>query len=219
MDFDDKILTEFSEVKSLYSNLVLFKGRNGNWKIIGNLHFKGKFKSTLIEDQYSIEILIPADYPNNIPDVQSIDGRIPKTFHSNGNYLCLGAPLAVKINFYKTSTLLGFVQNCLIPYLANHSYFISNGVLLFGELSHGIEGIIEHLQGLLETRSYKVIIALLKTCLSDPIPRLYFCPCRSGKRIKKCHLPTLEIVKKYLSEKEIREMINNIEKYRQMRVV
>ncbi len=72
-----------------------------------------------------------------VPKVQETSNRIPTDFHHyQDDTLCPGAPIAVRQKFKKEPTLVGFVNNCVIPYLYSFSYKSKFGKMPFGELPH-----------------------------------------------------------------------------------
>ena len=219
MNISERINSEYLAIKEKYPGLHLQKKTDKLWEVFGNLHFSGMCDVVKVEDQYSLSIFISHGYPGELPAVQSIDGRIPEDFHTNGKHLCLGAPLGVRMNFHKDPTLLGFISNCLVPYLTNYSYYERNGQLLIGELSHGPKGIFEHIRDLFCSNNIEVIINLLEFCLSEPFRELFYCPCKSGKRVKKCHGSVLKAIKESCSENEILNTIQQLRKYHQTEMI
>lgn len=159
---------------------------------------KGKFNFVAfiqgykeIEDTYNLKITVPAQFPRDIPTVKEIDKKIPhrKEFHINGDgSLCLGSPLRLLKKISDTPTLSGFTEKCLVPYLYAVSYKLQNGGnLLFGELAHGKNGIIDdysYLLGLPSCEQVQQAIQLLgiKKRLANKKP----CPCGCGKRLGAC---------------------------------
>lgn len=184
----DTLEPEFNVVKDKYPDLFLFDTGNGRWSVYGNLPFRATYENTRLEDEYVIELLIPRRYPHVVPDAKEVGGRIPKSFHTNGNNtLCLGAPIKVKKAFSKNPTLDGYIENCLIPYLFSHSFNEKRGTMPFGELAHGTKGIIQGYLDEFQTTDVAVMLGLLKILTLDTFPGYELCPCQSGERLFKCH--------------------------------
>lgn len=143
----------------------------------------------VVEDSYQVELQISPQFPAIVPIAYESDGRIPRDYHKLvGNSLCLGAPTALRIRLALSPSLVTFVDEFLIPYLAGHSHFSRTGTMLFGELSHGDQGIREYLAELFHSRSSTraeefVRLASLKKRNANKLP----CPCGSGRRLGKCH--------------------------------
>ncbi len=113
---------QYNEIKEIYPGLYPPINISDFWVISGLLDFTAKYQGISIKDKYQIEILIPITNPLHIPFAREIGGRIPMDFHHSTEGLCLGEPGRVIQKFNEEPTLLGFINNCLIPYLYNFSY-------------------------------------------------------------------------------------------------
>jgi hypothetical protein len=85
-------------------------------------------------------------------------------------------------------TLLVFVERLVVPYLFGYSYYEKHGAMPFGELSHGRDGILECLADMFRSPSVPgadefVRLASLKKREANKES----CPCRSGRRVGRCH--------------------------------
>ena len=202
------IIQEFERVKVKYASLRLHPMDDNTWEILGDLHFVGKFHSETIEDSYFIRIYIPPAYPKKIPKVWELGGRIPKDFHKFGDEsLCLGTPLDVKIKFHKRPTLLGFIENGVIEYLFGYSYKLKNGILPFGERSHGIEGVIEHYKELFSTSHLIDVVNLLEFLVCGNYQVEKQCPCGSKESIEQCHG---DILSRLLDYQDFAEYVDDL---------
>lgn len=190
---------QFLELQSLYKRLSLKDlGEPNGILIQGILDFSARGKDQLINDSFEIEILVPESFPNWHPSVKEVGGQIPITFHHhNDGSLCLGAPLYVRMVFCEDPTLLGYVQNLLIPYLFTFCYWKKFGKMPFGELSHGRKGIMEYYRELSNSNSDMAVINLLKILAEDNYRGHHYCPCGSGRIIRKCHGEILKKIKVY----------------------
>lgn len=131
---DSTILFEqFIELQSKYPRLRLTQDEKGLFVIRGELDFAASFEDVCIEDSYSIEIILPNDFPNTPPRIIESNNRIPSGYHMfTDGTLCLGTPVAVKKTFFQTPTLIGFVENNVIPYFYGYSYKCKYGSLPLG---------------------------------------------------------------------------------------
>ena len=190
------IIDQFDELRALYSGLTLQK-TNGVWNIQGQLVFIANFAEQIIEDEYSIHLVVPESYPDCVPIAYETGNRIPGYFHKykDGN-LCLGEPLAVWKTFHEQPTLLGFIQKCLIPYLYSYSYLRQFGKLPFGDLPHGEPGRIKYYKDLFNVGSEHSLFGLISILALGEYRGHIQCPCGSKKRLRLCHGPqVLEIMR------------------------
>ena len=144
-----------------------------------------------IKDSYIIRILFPEDYPENPPEVEEIGGKIANNFHKNGQALCLETPSQVYLIFKENLTLENFIKALLEPYLYAHSYSKKhNGKMPFGH-SHGGKGLIEFYSEVFSVKDDEIIIDFLELIIKKNYKQSMPCPCKSGKKIKKCHIKAL----------------------------
>ena len=194
---------QYAIVAQKYINLRFERQDDGSGLVKGDLRFSASFNGESIEDSYEIELVIPADYPRKLPTVHEIGGRISKDFHRNPDAsLCLGAPLQIRMKFQKNPTLLGFIEEQVIPYLYSHSYFEKYGKMPFGELSHGVKGIIEFYQELFILQSEVAVLGFLRILVDKNYRGHHNCPCGSGIKLRFCHGPMLMDIMKQQNAEE-----------------
>jgi hypothetical protein len=115
--------------------------------------------------------------------------RIPRDFHKlDSGHLCLGSPTRLRLIPAESSSLLSFVERCVIPYLYGYSIVESGGVLPFGELSHGAGGLRGDLASMIGMDDDLVLLGFvrllgMKKRTANKLP----CPCGSGMRLGRCH--------------------------------
>lgn len=158
----------------------------------GNLRFKARGpNSKEIDDGYNLEISIPENFPHALPKVVETGNKIPRdgNHHVNPDHtLCLGSPLRILKKIYERPNIVGFVEECLIPYLYAVSLKLQNGGnFIFSELAHGEQGIIDDYLDLLglynrEQVVYAINLLGIKKRLANKKP----CPCGCGKRLGAC---------------------------------
>ncbi len=156
--------------------------------VSGKLSFSAQYNGVSIQDEYVVEITVPEDYPEILPTAKEIGGRISKDFHTYpDNTLCLGSPIETRIKFSKQETLLGFVEDLLIPFLYAYSYKEKCGEMPYGELSHGVNGILESYKGLFQINDDLAVIGFLKILADDNYRGHISCPCGSNIKLRNCH--------------------------------
>jgi hypothetical protein len=165
-----------------------------------DLHIEGFFDFAArskvhdeITDSYQLRIAVPAAFPQDLPIVYELGGRIPRRrgYHVNprDGSLCLGSRLRLLLTLATKPTLLGFAEKCLIPYLfAISRKLLQGGDFAFGELGHGSPGELADyvdLFGLKNAEQAKRTILYLgmKKRRANKFP----CPCGCGERLGKCY--------------------------------
>jgi hypothetical protein len=163
--------------------------------VLGPLDFCAEFNGETINSVFTVEITFPNNFPDSPPIAKEIGGCIPQEFHKfSDESLCLGTPAIINMVFAKDTTIIGFIEKLLIPYLYSFCYKEKHGVMPYGEL-HGEEGIFESYKDLFKTSSDYVALQLLKILAEDNYRGHLPCPCESGKNVRNCHGPVLLEIK------------------------
>ena len=193
-----------AEINRKFTGLHLNEGLDGKYSVSGILEFRSEYNDKEVEDAYNIEILIPDDYPDTVPRTRSVDGKVPKEFHTYPDNLtfCTGAPLYEKLIFFEQPTLIGYVEKLLVPYLFSHSYLQKYGELPYGELEHGAPGILVFYKELFCVDDDYAALAILAFLADGKYKGHYPCPCGSKKIVRSCHGPVMLKAMKYHSKKE-----------------
>ena len=184
-----------------YSGLRLTTHVRGGLIIAGALSFvmevPGKHRVT---DEYRIELSIPDSFPEAIPSVRETSGRIPSTFHQLDNgTLCLGSPTRLRLALTETSSIVAFIERCVIPYLYGHSYFEKYGVMPFGELKHGEAGLRQDLANLFGTSREENVHEFVRLAtIKKRLANKQACPCGSQRRLGRCHHLQVNALRKRL---------------------
>lgn len=149
----------------------------------------------LITDQFAVRILVPYEFPSQLPTVWEVGSRIPKkgSWHINiktGCSICLGGGLSLRLVAREYPNLSGYLENTLVPYF----YAVClrerhGGPFIFSELSHGGEGLIEEVRDLLVLPSDRAAVAVIhllsmKKRVANKMP----CPCGCRERFGVCQL-------------------------------
>lgn len=172
----------------------------------------------VIEDQYELEIYVPPDFPDSEPLVRETAGRIPFDFHKlEQNFLCLGSPTEIRMRLREDSSLPSFVKSFVIPYLYGFSYYERHGILPFGELAHGTEGIRDHLSVLFCAHSSSHPEEFLRLAgLKKRVANKLLCPCGSRNRLGRCHNQRVNDLRKHFGRKwfqaEFHRVVDILEK-------
>lgn len=183
---------------------------NNHWQLVGALDVVDEFGKKW--DQYQVKIIYPHEYPNKVPVMFEIGGRIPHEadYHVNGDgSCCLSVPALEMIILKKGITTINFLQKLAIPYLANQTYRCKKGHFEGEEFAHGAGGIFQFYSDLFCTQNPLLILTLLGEIILNQLPdRNDPCTCKSGKKYKKCHLRAVQ----YLSPVSKEILINDYQR-------
>lgn len=188
MTLKNFVLKEFQQLQENYPELVINNPEGSGIVIKGLLDISASYNGVSIEDSFQIELLVPDDYPESVPVAKETGGRIPDNFHKNGNdILCLGASLKIKKIFNEQQTLLGFVDNLVVPYLYSYSFKEKYEEMPYGELAHGGRGILDYYKEEFATSSDTATLKMLRLIAEEKYKGHLICPCGSGKKLRYCH--------------------------------
>lgn len=172
---------QFLDLRKKYQ--YLYKRNDQASTIISGTMF---FDYNNIKDEYEIEINVSANYPKTIPSVCETKGKIPKDWHHNGKYFCLETPFRVWEIFRKQETLLNFIDNLALPYLAAFSYFKDTGDSSKVH-SHGARGVLDDYKKCFNIKDDLLAFKLLRILAERDYRGHICCPCGNGKKLRKCH--------------------------------
>ncbi|WP_368901889.1 hypothetical protein [Oceanobacillus oncorhynchi] len=147
-----------------------------------------------IQDEFLIKMVIPKSFPKEIPTVYELGDRFPKTvdYHTfpSDLSLCLGSPMSLMKQIKDNPTLDGFVQNCIVPYLYAISLKLQKGKeFVFGELDHGLIGILQNYIEVFSLQNIEQVIQLLDILSEKPNKgNKMICPCGCNRIVTRCSM-------------------------------
>jgi hypothetical protein len=158
-----------------------------------------------ITDTYRVKIHVLSDFPQSMPEVYELDGKIPRdgNHHVNSDdTLCLGPPLRLRWKLNQNPTIVGFAEECLVPYFYSISHKLNYGTFPFGELDHGESGVIADYKELLRLPSeaqikYALNLLGIKKRHANKQP----CPCKCGTRLGACRYHLHHVKLRKLAER------------------
>lgn len=143
----------------------------------------------------SYEVLINLNpYPRFFPTVKETGGRIPpkadRHIYEQYGTCCFTTSAKSQILLRtKITSLLKFIDEIVIRYFENNSYYEIHGRYFGEEYNHGMKGMLEGYQDILGVKDFKTILWMLDLRNKGrKIGRNNLCYCGSGLKIKKCHL-------------------------------
>lgn len=153
-------------------------------------------KGTLLlvgQDSYGVLIDLKP-YPRFFPKVFEVGGRIPKKAHRHiygdpGSCCFTTRAQSQVLLKTKIRTLLQFLDEIVVRYFENNSYYEINGRYYGEEYSHNIRGILEGYQDILRIKETKLIFKVMAQRIRNQKLRPNdLCYCGSKRKMKRCHL-------------------------------
>lgn len=190
-----QLIEQYNQLVTQYPGLIYGIDKDLDcFYVAGVLHFSASYENTSLQDSYLIRVDVPWNFDlHHAPAAYELSGRIPKAFHHhlNGN-LCLGVHIAIYEKLKQDCTLLGYVNNLLVPYLFAYSSYEKYGKMPFGNAGHDKDAMLlylqDHFPGVPMNRFLDFIIYMY-------MPQLYGshrpCLCGSGRPMRTCHLTSI----------------------------
>jgi hypothetical protein len=150
-------------------------------------------------DRFQIEVRIPQEFPNDIPIVREVGGRVPigiPEWHTYDNgSLCIIVPEEWLIN-PQSGSVVAFLDSPVRNFFIAHALAETGIKRPMGERPHGSRGLLET-YGEWVGSNEPTVIENYFDCLSmERIPRQWFCPCASGQKLRRCHGEQLKTLQK-----------------------
>lgn len=169
--------------------------------LTGIIYLDSVIEGMSIKDSYKVRIVFPDDYPASLPDVFEVGGRKEKVLEQRGlgslvdlHYLpvigsaCLCQVRAEGRYVNRGTTIEKLLNELIIWFFYEQSYYEKTGRWPAGEYAHGDEATWEFYCDELKTKDYMIISNCLRLLLKDGYSNFDVqCPCASGKLFGICH--------------------------------
>lgn len=183
------LLNDVQEAVKVYDKLTINKEEgtvSGEFDIINP-------NTNEVLDTFSLLITFPKKYPSQcLPIVKEVSHKIPRIpdrhVYPDGT-LCITTPIKEFLICKAGITFIQFLEDILRPFLATQMAISMGWLDSFpqGEYGHGFEGIYESYSEFFSLKESDKIVAGLQMVLNKN-QRNKLCFCRSGKKLKKCHI-------------------------------
>ena len=143
--------------------------------------------------EYGIFILIPNNYPRQLPNMFCNDPKLPigdidRHIMDSGS-VCLGVYADIMTRWSLKPDIVNFLEGFVAPFLVWQAYYdVHQKPPPWGERSHFAEGIIEYYAELLGINRRKIVVEFMRLLARKNRPKGHeICPCDSGERLRNCH--------------------------------
>lgn len=159
----------------------------------GRCRVRGTFQLVVdgeVFDRYSIEIVLPDDYPARPARVWETGGRIPRVADRHtfvDGALCLGTPIDLWVKLDGDFRLERLLDGPVRSFLTGNSLVELGEPWPHDERPHGAPGLLQHIAELLGSARPVMIATFLQALAAGGVTKHSRCPCVSGRKILKCH--------------------------------
>lgn len=140
-------------------------------------------------DRYQVSIELPPDYPESLPIVREVGGRIPwkPEFHVNADGVaCVLLPDDRWRCFPEGAPFAQFLDGPVRDFFLGQSLVALGEDWPFGQWRHGAEGVYEYYRWLLQTDDADTVLRHLRVLAKLGLKGHWECPCGSGEKIRRC---------------------------------
>lgn len=171
-------------------------------------------------DSFDVRIDVGTDYPKTLPTITETGRKISRSgdWHINeDDSCCVGTPAEQFRKLHGRITLLNWVEEFAIPFLANYIYRRDQGRYFNGEWPHGIKGIYADYAQLYGIADLDLLLQRLRYCSDRTLmSRNSSCFCQSGKKYKRCYLLQPEAHRHYVPKHIIWNDVPQLEKLQKL---
>jgi len=141
-----------------------------------------------IIDRFQIVIRLPDKFPDELPTLEEVGGRIPRhrARHVDPSGL---ACVTVPEEWYFLSrdrSFEAFLEGPIRNFLVSQSTFEATGKWPFGERPHGFEGLVQGYGDLFGSTESTVIRSYLRYLALKAPKGHWSCPCGGGGKVRQC---------------------------------
>lgn len=190
--------------------------------VVDNLvHIKGTIRikndKKIILNSYSINIVVPHNFPHEIPKLYEVGGKIPlisdRHFENDGSAcLCLRDEVFLYWDEEK-STIIDFIKFFVEPFFHwQIEYEASGGQNKDDAHAHGLMGAINFYKKILGTDDIKVVYKFIEYLTKKKIKKHWPCFCGSGQQIRYCHFDLMKYYKQKIRSKDANKTLDNFKR-------
>jgi hypothetical protein len=144
--------------------------------------------------EYGVVLVLPSNYPKRPPAMFCNDPRLPignidRHIMSDGR-ACLGVHGEISMRWLLSSTIVGFLESFVAPFLAWQAYYDAyQKAPPWGERSHFAQGVLEFYGEILGRPADSSVIGFIRLLARENRPKGHeLCPCNSGERLRNCRI-------------------------------
>lgn len=167
-----------------------------------------------IVDGFSILITLLPDYPESLPIVREVGGRIPH--HIDRHVLqsgeaCVLLPEDRWRSWPKGSSLLSFISGPLRNYFIGQALVERGEPWPFGEWRHGLNGMRDYYREVFGTDDLPAVRRYLECLASKKTKGHWDCPCNSGRRLRDCHTDLIRDLREKMPRSEAIKALSHLQ--------
>jgi hypothetical protein len=141
-------------------------------------------------DCFNIKVQIQKNYPFGMPALFETAGKLdhlPDRHFNTDESCCVCSLQEADLVGQKGISINRFMDDYVVPFLANQIYFDSENEWANGEYAHGVPGIFQYYSELLKMAHLETVLTALKRIGKRKYNRNENCFCGNKRKLKHCH--------------------------------
>jgi len=161
---------------------------------------------------FAVRVLLDASYPSVEPLVYETGGAVPQGRHLNPNNTCCLGVWEQWLIEESDHSVSAFFLGPFRDYFLSQTHYQLHNEWPFGELPHGLDGIVVAYGAVLGIDpDHQRVAAYLRVLARPGWPRGHWsCPCGSGRTIRACHKAELTSLRGAIAPPMACRMLNRI---------
>lgn len=163
-------------------------------------------------DRFAVQVIFPDNYPDELPTVCEVGGRLPWLLDRHVN-LNGTACLLVPDEWFicaEDQSFGAFMAGPVRNYFLGQALVEAGHPWPFGERKHGYAGLVQAYEELLGVEGRDAIFRYLGYLRRPDIKGHWGCPCGSGETLRRCHLEMLRTLQEKISPRNAATMLERI---------
>lgn len=195
-------------VRRSYPNLI-FEIVDGRAVLFGSFPL---MDGEVVLDRFAVQIIFPDNYPEELPTVCEVGGRLPwlldRHVNLNGT-ACLLVPDEWFISA-EDQSFAAFMAGPVRNYFLGQALVEAGHPWPFGERKHGYAGLLQAYEELLGVEGRATIFYFLNYLIRPDIKGHWSCPCGSGETLRRCHLHKVRALQQKITPRNAARMLERI---------
>jgi hypothetical protein len=193
----DRFATVKKDIETEYPDLRVFIDRE---VVFARGSFPVKDGNDVL-DRFLIEIEFPSDFPDSVPVLREIGGRIPWNADRHVNPTGETCPIVPEEWLVRSDrdSMRQFLDGPIRNFFLGQILVEHGKPWPFSERPHGTPGLLQSYRELLSASDDSEAIRYLDYLSRKIVKGHWECPCGRGKRLRNCHLEKLKDLQKRIT--------------------
>lgn len=184
----NNLKSQIADLIAQYPKLTITEANSKQICLCGDIEIFRTAEGFTLKNAYNVEIIIPLN-DTDLPIIRDVGNAVDFSYphrYSDGG-LCLETDTTIRMHFIENFILTSWMIEYVEPYFFSYEFYTRFGYFPFGERKHGIDGMLQAYQDLFNEPDISITCKLMLYASSQKYRGHVFCPCGSGKRVRKCH--------------------------------